>query len=240
MADDSRTKRLHNLKMLGECCLYIALPILLSTGIGMIFGAGSGFIALIVLGNLSLFVMAGSTGFHLVEIVILFCGPFSLVMFILYPVFLHAHKKAQSTTCLTNMKRLETGTLLYAQDYDNVLPYDAVGFKPLISSHVQDRAAFTCPLDPPTANSYTFNSNLANVSKHNITSLAQTILIYEGKTEKLAYRHEGRATVGFADGHCRIVGPDKASTLEWTVSAGLEPRAEMVSPPSRTPIHPRP
>jgi prepilin-type processing-associated H-X9-DG protein len=50
-----------------------------------------------------------------------------------------------------------------------------------------------------------------------VASPAKTVMIYEGKAGKLDYRHNGRAVVGFMDGHCKLINADEAAGLIWTV-----------------------
>ena len=40
-------------------------------------------------------------------------------------------------------------------------------------------------------------------------------MIYEGKNGKLDFRHEGKATVGFADGHAKLIDAQGAKKLRW-------------------------
>ena len=44
---------------------------------------------------------------------------------------------------------------------------------------------------------------------------AETVMIYEGKNGKLDFRHNGRATVGFADGHVKLTDAEGAKKLRW-------------------------
>jgi len=47
---------------------------------------------------------------------------------LLFPVFARARAKGRQTTCLSNLKQLGVGTLLYAQDYDErIYPYEVNG-----------------------------------------------------------------------------------------------------------------
>jgi prepilin-type processing-associated H-X9-DG protein len=41
---------------------------------------------------------------------------------ILFPVFAQAREKARQTACLSNVKQLGTGVMMYCQDYDETLP----------------------------------------------------------------------------------------------------------------------
>jgi prepilin-type processing-associated H-X9-DG protein len=71
-------------------------------------------------------------------------------------------------------------------------------------------------LFPPQAyEAYAFNEHLVNVWPHKITKPKQTVMIYEGKSGKLEFRHDGKANVAFADGHVETIGPDDVKKLIW-------------------------
>lgn len=44
---------------------------------------------------------------------------------------------------------------------------------------------------------------------------AATVMIYEGEHGKLNFRHDGKATVGFVDGHVKLVDAEAAKPLRW-------------------------
>ena len=59
--------------------------------------------------------------FTLIEILVVI-AIISLLMGILFPVFLQVREKAKANTCLSNIKQIGTAILLYAQDYDEKYP----------------------------------------------------------------------------------------------------------------------
>ncbi|MCW3096312.1 MAG: hypothetical protein JWL77_1930 [Chthonomonadaceae bacterium] len=202
------------------CSLVIAAPCLLYAH--SVFSSGHA-----APGRLALFVAAVLVVLYLYVMLLLFKDEFiemaipfvivSILFVILCPVFLQARTKAQAATCLSHAKQVAWGMRFYAEDYDGVLPNNAASFKTLTSPYVKDGKSFTCPLDPPGVNSYTFNSNLAGVSTNTVTVPDNTVLIYEGKAGRLNYRHAGRASVMFVDGHGKLISPDQATALLWTV-----------------------
>jgi len=69
------------------------------------------------------------TGFTLIELLVVI-AIIAILAAILFPVFARAREKARQTACLSNLKQIGLGMMMYAQDYDETLvPYskDACG-----------------------------------------------------------------------------------------------------------------
>jgi prepilin-type N-terminal cleavage/methylation domain-containing protein/prepilin-type processing-associated H-X9-DG protein len=60
-------------------------------------------------------------GFTLIELLVVI-AIIAILAAILFPVFAQARDKARQTTCLNNAKQLSLGVMMYAQDYDEVVP----------------------------------------------------------------------------------------------------------------------
>src|SRR5579871_2414410 len=58
-----------------------------------------------------------------------------------------AHAQAESASCLSNVKQLGLGAMMYTQDYDDVLPRRAAEYKNLLFPYVKNEAIFHCALD---------------------------------------------------------------------------------------------
>jgi prepilin-type N-terminal cleavage/methylation domain-containing protein/prepilin-type processing-associated H-X9-DG protein len=70
---------------------------------------------------------ARQAAFTLIELLVVI-AIIAILAAILFPVFAQARAKARQTACLSNMKQLGTGLMMYAQDYDETLPLnDYVG-----------------------------------------------------------------------------------------------------------------
>jgi prepilin-type processing-associated H-X9-DG protein len=73
-----------------------------------------------------------------------------------------------------------------------------------------------CPADKSgRSSSYSFNENLEGIPLQRIKRPAETVLIYEGKNGQLDFRHDGRATIGFADGHVKPIKREHTKFLIW-------------------------
>ena len=63
-------------------------------------------------------------GFTLIELLVVI-AIIAILAAILFPVFARAREKARQTSCVNNVKQLALGFLMYAQDYDEILPWYA-------------------------------------------------------------------------------------------------------------------
>ncbi len=63
----------------------------------------------------------GKRGFTLIELLVVI-AIIAILAAILFPVFAKARENARQTQCLSNMKQISTGFMMYAQDYDEMLP----------------------------------------------------------------------------------------------------------------------
>lgn len=66
--------------------------------------------------------MRNKKGFTLIELLVVI-AIIAILAAILFPVFAKAREKARQTSCLSNVKQLMTGVMMYTQDYDEVLPW---------------------------------------------------------------------------------------------------------------------
>jgi prepilin-type N-terminal cleavage/methylation domain-containing protein/prepilin-type processing-associated H-X9-DG protein len=64
-------------------------------------------------------------GFTLIELLVVI-AIIAILAAILFPVFAQAREKARATTCVSNLKQAGLAVAMYAQDYDEVLPFAAM------------------------------------------------------------------------------------------------------------------
>jgi prepilin-type N-terminal cleavage/methylation domain-containing protein/prepilin-type processing-associated H-X9-DG protein len=65
--------------------------------------------------------MSRRKGFTLIELLVVI-AIIAILAAILFPVFAQAREKARAATCLSNGKQIGLGLMMYAQDYDEMLP----------------------------------------------------------------------------------------------------------------------
>lgn len=127
-----------------------------------------------------------------------------------------ARRRASEVSCLSNLKQIGTGAMMFVQDHDERFALKAPTYKASLMPYIRNERVFQCPDDPAGKTSYALNRNLAGVSLARLKSPAQTVLIYEGANQRLTFRHDNKAAVCFADGHARLVTREQARTLRWT------------------------
>ena len=94
--------------------------------------------------------------FTLIELLVVI-AIIAILAAILFPVFARAREKAKTASCLSNLKELGLGMLMYTQDYDQIIPawyrYSPPGvsnyicWTAVIYPYVKNKQIFCCPSD---------------------------------------------------------------------------------------------
>ena len=170
-------------------------------------------------------------GFTLIELLVVI-AIIAILAAILFPVFARAREKARQTSCLSNIKQLGLGMLMYVQDYDEKYGHcccpgsgapatartrwrpdsntlGAITYDGLIMPYVKNRQLFECPSSGLGIYSYGINRQLASDGRTARRNLA--LVKYPSE---LAVISDGGGAKGFcavnraskrtpSDGDCR-------------------------------------
>lgn len=118
------------------------------------------------------------SGFTLIELLVVI-AIIAILTAILFPVFVQARAKARQTSCLSNLKQLNTAQMQYIQDYDEVMHELARGgasskatsenclWSCTLQPYLKSTAVLRCPdtmVETPTTTGY----DLASRTSHSI------------------------------------------------------------------------
>jgi prepilin-type processing-associated H-X9-DG protein len=107
--------------------------------------------------------------------------------------------------CAFRVKQIPLGILMYAQDYDDILPGGAGSWQNQLLPYIRNQDDFFCPV---TANAYAFNDSLRGINIGTITNPSHTIAVQD------AVKHpNGVVTSGFLDAHVEQNGQTVPGTI---------------------------
>ncbi len=100
-------------------------------------------------------------GFTLIELLVVI-AVIAILAAILFPVFAKAREKARQTSCLSNVKQIGTGMLMYTTDWDEYLPtgerITSTWWYDIIQPYLMNRQIYTCPSWRGSSLGYGINS----------------------------------------------------------------------------------
>ena len=198
---------------------------LLTCGITSMVGLVLGIIALVRINKSQ--GRTGGQGIALAGMIVsaafLLLAPISAAL--LLPALARAKQKAMSIQCMNNVKQLNLGLILYANDHKDRFPA-GTNWCDSLQPYIKNDKTFLCSQGKPGQRShYAFNARLAGLELNQVTAPAETVLIFEtdggwnvsGGPELLPAkpRHNGAYAVGFADGHAELVRAAQLAKLRW-------------------------
>lgn len=151
---------------------------------------------------------------------------------ILFPVFSQAREKARTATCMSNVKQLGLGMLMYVQDYDEKFP-PADRWADNLVPYTKEPKVFVCPSAPAgNPRTYAYNGRLHGVALSVIVAPRCAAMVFDARTQGanprggpdiVDRRHQARSSyvMGYVDGHVQtrsspiLTGPD----LIWDPTA---------------------
>lgn len=159
-----------------------------------------------------------------VSLVILLVMP--IVTALTLPALAKAKSKAAAIHCMNNVKQLNLALIMYANDNNEQLPAGSKWCDTLGNYLAHSTNAFICPKGMADRRChYALNANVAGRSMKEISSPAQTVLVFEcdggwnlnGSRDLFPAtpRHASAFVVGFADGHVEMLRPDRLAKLRW-------------------------
>jgi prepilin-type processing-associated H-X9-DG protein len=116
-----------------------------------------------------------------------------------------------------NIKQVLLGMMQLAQDYNETFAFTSDNFREKLLPYVKSETIFLAPvLDEEKEFAYALNPALAGKGLAQLDEPAQTVAIYEATPDgKALFRFDGKAVVGFADGHVALVAPGELNKLVW-------------------------
>jgi len=170
-------------------------------------------------------------GFTLIELLVVI-AIIAILAAILFPVFAKAREKARQSSCLNNCRQMGTAIMAYAQDYDEILLPDYIGYSGHyllwwgnLYPYTKNMQIFICPSSNGpaygTASGITCGSGLSGLpaggTDYGINS-ALCIDYYGTSMAEVKYPAE---TLVVVDGDWTRSTTDYAGSNAWSFSSGF-------------------
>jgi prepilin-type N-terminal cleavage/methylation domain-containing protein/prepilin-type processing-associated H-X9-DG protein len=182
------------------------------------------------------------SGFTLIELLVVI-AIIAILAAILFPVFARARAKAQQNSCLSNVKQLSLGFLMYASDNNDLMPpWSMSCWAALIQPYIKNSQIYRCPSNPMVTGSATCDATYpcdygipwCSHPWFPMTSLTATPfpaerflvgdatswqMYWNGAHNYISDRHNEGANLGFWDGHAKWMA--KKAVPPWNNPPGL-------------------
>jgi prepilin-type processing-associated H-X9-DG protein len=137
------------------------------------------------------------------------------------PALAKAKSKAQTISCMNNLKQVGLAARMYSLDHQDTFP----GGKwcDLMLTYSMNTNVFLCPAQAGGTCGYAYNSNLVGMAEGEVAPT--TVMFYEsdagwnavgGKELMIQQpRHGNVFNVGFADGSVQQLSASRVASLRW-------------------------
>jgi prepilin-type processing-associated H-X9-DG protein len=179
--------------------------------------------------------------FTYIQVVTLFAFLGGVAAVIIWPNFGgRGDRRSPSSAFQSNLKQIGLGIKQYIQDYDEKFPLASAGeagWSEVIQPYVRSWQLFQCASDKTPdfpqslTTDYFYNSRLAEVEEIRLVNIENVLMIGDGLSNQAAnssltsipahwstdskspaYRHQGGANYGYADGHIKWLKPTSIGT----------------------------
>jgi prepilin-type processing-associated H-X9-DG protein len=145
-----------------------------------------------------------------------------IIAAIVYPSGHPLRERGGSPSCLSNVKQLGIGILMYLQDFDDRFP-PAPKWGDAADPYLKNHYLFKCP-KATNPYGYAFNKYLNLLPRKKVKDEKMTVMIFEANATSMNAtggkgllvpqpRHDGKNVFGFVDGHAEMFARDAA--VKW-------------------------
>ena len=159
-------------------------------------------------------------GFTLIELLVVI-AIIAILAAILFPVFARAREKARQTSCLSNLKQIALSVQMYADDWNESLPYYQRPFGwnwyDDIAPYMKNRSITVCPSKPEWSEDHATHK-VGYGLNHAIFPAGPTAGSSFPSPTHLAMIDYPSETIGGADkseGNVRMIGPSFSGSTAW-------------------------